>query len=205
MAAQDLLEPKFIVELGVGNFSTSLLIKHGADKILHVENDQQWLDQIVSKYGSNSSSEFIYHQLPDSITKSTRRQDLPESVIDQCRIYYQSLANRVRSTPMVPKLLFVDHFAGIRTQAINQLANEFDFVIYHDAESPKEYDYQLIDRSFDHLFDRYLLRTRSSWTGFFSRHGLLETNTLINAVLDQADRFGQSFGLSKNDFIVERL
>lgn len=205
MAVQDLLQPRFIIELGVGNFSTPLLINRSAKKILHVENDKEWLDQIAINHGNDPASEFIHHGLPSSITKSTLCKDLPGYVIDQCQSYYQSLADRSRSISLGPKLLFVDHFASIRTQAINQLAVGFDFVIYHDAESPEEYDYQSIDSAFDQIFDRYVLRTRSSWTGFFCKHGLLEAHYLIDAILDKADQFGQKFGLCRNDFAVDKI
>lgn len=204
MGCLDRLQPKLVVELGVGNYSSPLFFRSNAQKIIHVENDREWLEHVRRTHAPSPVSEFRHHDLGPNVANSTHVRRIPDEMKEQARAYYDDLANTVNVIALSPRLLFVDHFACMRTIAINRLARHFDIVIYHDAEAPTEYEYDQIDDMSD-IFDRHMLHTPSSWTGFFSRKDRVDPALLQQAVMDQAEKFGQIFNLSRKDFSVESL
>ena len=194
------IEPKFIMELGVGNFSTPLLLDSSAEKILHIENDQPWLDHVQTQFNIDSRSEFRYHALGANVGKAIAWSRIPEDSQDTYREYYQDLSDEISKIDLAPKMLFVDHFTCVRTLAVNCLADEFDVIIYHDAETPEIYEYQNIRSDLSDIFDRYMLQTISSWTGCVVRKGTVDAEVLKQAVLSECQTFGQKFNRSIEEF-----
>ena len=200
-----LLEPQLIVELGVGNFSTPLMLASGAARVLHIENDQPWLDHVRQQFASDDRSEFIYHDLGPGINKATPWASLSEDWQQQQRGFYGDLAHSIQRMDLAPGLLFVDHYTCIRLLSINCLANLFDAVIYHDAEHPGVYGYDSIDPDLAPSFDHYQLETVSSWTGFMIRKGRCSVEDLESLMMSECASFGQPFGRSVDSFRMRSL
>lgn len=198
LAALDLFKPRLILELGVGNFSTPVLIDSPADRTIHVENDGSWLAMVQEQHGDHTGSEFMHHSLPFYVTKSTRAQDVDPATLQSAQEFYQDLKQQM-TTPSC--LIFVDHFTCLRTLAINTLFSAADCLIYHDAETPEVYDYQRIDQSSPD-FDRFVLKTPSSWTGFWVRRSVISSDLMRRAVMDHAENFGRGFGLQRTHFEI---
>lgn len=204
-SALDLVQPRFVLELGIGNFSTPHFLASAAERILHIENDQQWLEHVQHTFTDTDHSEFRLHWLGDHVNKSTGWNRL---VIDQqteCLTYYQDLAQEIHGLNLKSRLLFVDHFTCLRALAINCLGDEFDCIIYHDAETPEVYGYETIRADFADQFDHYMLHTRSSWTGCLIRKNSVTTDDLTTNMLDHAETFGQRFDVPRENFCVDRV
>ena len=204
-SALDLVKPDLVVELGIGNFSTPHFLSSAAQKILHIENDQQWLEHVHTTFTNTDHSEFRLHWLGDHVNKSTGWNRLPADQQAQCIVYYQDLAQEIQALDLRPRLLFVDHFTCLRALAINYLGPEFDCVIYHDAETPDTYGYETIRADFADQFDHYILHTQSSWTGLLIKRDIMAADDLICNILDHAETFGQSFGIARDNFCVDRV
>lgn len=202
MTALDLLQPDFVLELGVGNFSTPLLLGSQAKMIWHVENDRPWLDHVQQTFNIDSRSHFRYHDISDRVNKSTAWSSLPPDLQATQHAYYENLAAEVSRVDMHVRLLFVDHFTCVRTLAINHLAPQFDWVIYHDAETPEVYEYHKIDSTLFDSFDHYVLQTASSWTGMLIRRGLTQAEKLQSTMLHNCKTFGGKFGRSLDEFAL---
>lgn len=204
LTALDLLKPDFILELGVGNFSTPLLLESQAQLLWHIENDLPWLDHVQKTFATDGRSEFRHHAMGDRVNKSTAWSSLPSQSQAAQHEYYQNLADEISRLDLEPRLLFVDHFTCVRTLSINHLCPQFDWVIYHDAETPEVYGYQNIRQDFRDQFDQYTLRTASSWTGMLIRRGLMATNDLNDCIMSNCRTFGQRFGRSIDEFQLVR-
>lgn len=198
--ALQLVPPQLVVELGVGNYSTPLFLQSSAQRIVHIENNKQWLDDIQAQYHQPGRNEFRWHSLPDKVKNSTLAPSLPTQLIEQCQQYYQNLKQEVADHKTGPKLLFVDHYASLRTLAINVLTHQFDIVIYHDAEVPEVYEYQHIDTALSETFQHWTLKTASSWTGFMIRKNLIDAEILHQTMMDQCELFGRDFNRPRQEF-----
>lgn len=201
--AIELLQPELIVELGVGYFSSPIFLGSSAKKIMHIENDKSWLDLISNEYKDSISSEFIFHEIHGKVKKSTHYNSLSNDAKQELTAYYKLLNNTVSSSTHSSKFLFVDHFACARTVAINELADAFDMIAYHDAETPDEYNYTSLDTTLYNKFDHYVLKTQSTWTGFYIKKNLVEDLILETTVYKYSKEFGKEFGIS--NFELEKL
>lgn len=199
-----LLEPQFILELGVGNFSTPLLLASDAKKILHIENDQPWLDHVTQQFSNDTRSEFRFHDLGPGVKKSTAWSILPPHWQAQQTQYYQTLALDLAQYTG-PRLLFVDHFTCLRVLSINCLADYFDAVIYHDAETPDTYGYQHMRADLAGQFDHWQMRPNSSWTGFLVRRGQLDHARLATHLHAEFALFAQSYGRTVDEFRLDTV
>lgn len=199
--ALEVLKPNLIVELGVGNFSSPIFIESGAQKTIHIENDKGWFDLVKSKFSSSSKSEIIYHFLGNGIKKDTNLKSLSSDALISITEYYENLKKEIVKTSS-PRLLFVDQFASVRTISINILAKEFDFIIYHDAEHPEEYNYQDLDTSLLNNFKHYTLKTPSTWTGFYIRKNFVSTD-LEYKMLNYAEVFGKKYNIPRSMFVIK--
>jgi hypothetical protein len=135
-----LFEPKFVLELGVGENSTPLFKEFN---YVGIENDHEWIDHIRELYGKK----IIWHNLD---RKSITLAD-----------YYNSIQIPI----LKPKLLFVDNYESCRLIAINTLRDKFELIIFHDCEpepGARINHYQMIN-SID--FNVYFLKTPANWTG----------------------------------------
>lgn len=205
LTALELVLPNIIVELGVGNFSTPLFLQSSAKKIIHIENDSQWLGAMQDQYTVADRNEFRLHYIADNVGKSTPLSSLPQHTVDQCKQYYQELQQEVSNFDLGSKLLFVDHYSCLRGMSINSLAHSFDAIVYHDAETPEVYDYQTIDADLSDVFDRWILKTSSSWTGFMIRKNLVSVEVLEETMRKHCETFGHDYGKSLDEFIFELL
>lgn len=205
MTALDLLQPAFVLELGVGNFSTPLLLQSPAKMIWHIENDRPWLDHVQQTFSTDGRSHFRYHEISDRVNKSTAWSSLPKDLQATQHAFYENLADEISRVDMDPRLLFVDHFTCVRTVSINHLAPKFDWIIYHDAETPEVYDYHKIESRLLDSFDHYVLQTASSWTGMLIRRGMAQTGNLQSTMLHHCKTFGDKFGRSLDEFKLVRI
>lgn len=145
----DLYKPEFILELGIGENSTPILLNN-APKYLGVENNKEWIDFMQLKY----KFPFVWHDLD--------RETLP------LREYY----NSILIPDVTPRLLFVDNYESCRLIAISTLKNKFDLIIFHDCEpepGARVNHYDLVDYN---GFNVYYLKTPQNWTGFMVRIGV---------------------------------
>jgi len=154
----DLYAPKFVLELGPGNYSTSLFLMYDI-QLLSIENDIDWCEKIENEY----HQAVLFHDL-GSIKDEDKFSDLTRKERHEVRTYYRQL-----EIPVIkPNLLFIDHFQSIRTIAINTLKSRFDLIIYHDCDKNGVMNnyYDLIH---DKGFKIYILETPSSGTGLMVR------------------------------------
>jgi hypothetical protein len=141
--------PKFILELGIGDFSTPILSGCGA-VYMGIENDSEWIERFP---GLN----IIYH--PVSFNNDTNLRSILGE-FPQLHDYYSSIV----IPPERPNLLFVDNWTACRMVAINALRDKFDLIVYHDCQ-PRNlgtYNYNGINRA---GFNFKYLTSPTSWTG----------------------------------------
>lgn len=166
-AALEVFKPKFILELGIGYYSTGIFNSYIKEfpscGYLGVENDISWIKQLKSSYPELF---FAYHDLGSVSTfmplssLSPYRKDL---IID----YYKSIA-----LPTVcPRLLFVDNYGSCRAMSINALRDRFDLIIMHDCEPVGVY-FHGYDKINTEGFTMYYLKTNLSWTMLMVRSGM---------------------------------
>ncbi|HUX58940.1 MAG TPA: hypothetical protein VMV77_18355 [Bacteroidales bacterium] len=150
-AILDLYDPKFVLELGCGIFSTPLFMDREA---MFIENDIDWIEHIKNEFGID----VIYHDLGevhdcDFINDLTGEQD--KQFVD----YYESLI----IPDLKPNLLFVDHVPSCRVISINTLRGKFDIIMYHDCDDigMQTNNYHLINKE---GFNSYVLTTNRTGT-----------------------------------------
>jgi len=152
-AVMELYLPGFILELGVGLYSTPVFLNYKT-KYMGVENDLTWVDHMKEKYNIN----ILHHNLPD-VTIWNQLKDLTEAQRTNICLYYKNL----KVLNIHPRLLFVDQWASCRVLSINTIGNKFDLIIYHDSESAgSDFNYyNLIELK---GFKKYTLRSSNAWT-----------------------------------------
>lgn len=203
-AMVELISPELIVELGVGRYSTPMFLKFNAKKILHIDNDPGWLDLIKQENADiiTEKSEFRLHDLSTvnidklSILITELDQD-QKNFIDQ---YYKELNKEIKKMNYKSSLIFTDGFASCRKASVDILTKDTDTLIFHDAEEPATYGYDNLDKEIYKTHDEYLLKTSTSWTGFFIRKGIIDFENL-NLLLDKhIDNFVNDLGIEKKGF-----
>lgn len=150
-AVMDIYKPKFVLELGIGLYSTPVFFEYRTE-YLGIENNKEWIDEMGKKYINS----FIYHDLGE-ITEGTGYSELTEKQKQEIVSFYQKL--NIYGPGL--RLLFVDQFTSCRTISINTLKDKFDLIIYHDSESIEVNRYDLIDFT---GFRRYILKTNKTCT-----------------------------------------
>jgi hypothetical protein len=172
-ATMELYKPAFVLELGIGNNSTSVLLEY-TTKLLSIENNLEWINIIKNKY---EKINVIYHNL-GNITVDTLLKNLNEEQKKKIIEYYRKL----EFPQLKPNFLFVDQYASCRTLSINSLGEKFDFVMYHDCD-PTGYDanqYSLINIK---GYNTYHLKTPTTWTALMIKKeydkGYKELNDII--------------------------
>lgn len=203
-AAIKVIQPKLIVELGIGNFSTPLLINSPAEKTFHIENDLEWFNKITQELSYSEKNNFIYHEIDPLINKSVGLNNLNDPVKNKIISYYSDLKEQLRSYNNSPKLLFVDQFTCARVLSINILSEVFDIIIYHDAEHPDIYNYEKIDKDLLQNFNHYRLINPGAWTGFLIKKNL-KNEEFISSIINEAEIFGKTFDVPSSEFKVEKV
>lgn len=150
-------DPQFILELGIGYFSTPLFRKHECEKMF-IENEKAWIDK--------TGIDAIWHELPVK-SQDVPVHDVSAEVKRAIFNYYQDLKEKLLLKPH-PSLLFVDNYSCCRAIAINNLFPVFDIILYHDSEpqSIGRNDYYFVDK-IEKDFDHFNLETPKTWTSAF--------------------------------------
>ena len=168
--------PEYILEIGVGNFSTPLFIEEYKPKnYCGIENDFAWFSSFKEKYPNNI---FLFHEIKNTnlATKVFELNDDQKlSIVD----YYKKLRSSITANTDNTKLLFVDNFSCARTFAVNNLFDLFDIVIIHDTE-PAAYPW------YSYYFDNTLLdqykkidyQTPISWATAFIKKSKFKEDSL---------------------------
>lgn len=150
--------PRLIVELGIGYYSTPLFQAHKCEKMF-IENDRNWIKQMGIKENVVLHEIDIPNQdIPVHDISPAQRQSLIED--------YHHLKESIRRTEC--SLLFVDNYSCCRALAINILYPVFDLIIYHDCEpqSIQRNNYYFDERLISD-YDHYNLVTPRTWAGCF--------------------------------------
>jgi hypothetical protein len=181
----EILNPELVVELGIGHFSSPLFFKSNIKKILHIENDENWLSMVKEKHKDKikNNSEFRHHNIGD-IDLSTRLKDISQTQKKEIEKYYTELSIEIKSMTYKSALMFTDGFTCARRLSIDILTNDFQIVIYHDAEDRETYDYNNIKKDLYKTYDNYVLKTTRTYTGFFMKKGLIE-QIKLHSIMDK--------------------
>jgi hypothetical protein len=162
-----MFEPKYIMELGIGWYSSSLFNEykkvHPEIQYVGIENDKVWMADVKTQC---PLLDFVYHDMGE-VSIRMFWNDLSQYQRDTLSEYYGKLSIPDTS----PKLLFVDNYGSCRVIAFNTLKDKFDFIIIHDCELAGAFAY-----SYDRLntagYDAYYLKNNLSWTVLFVRKGI---------------------------------
>jgi len=205
--ALELLKPELIVELGMGFFSSPIFFKSDAKKTIHVENTQEWIDLIKDKHKDiidESKSEFLYQNIGD-VKLQTKYIELNDEQKKSIDVYYKDLLSKVNQLNYNSKLMFTDGFTALRRPSIDILTNDFDMTIYHDAEDTENYDYNNIDESLKEQNDHYLLKTATTYTGFFIKKDSYDKEQLKQIMNKSVERYAREINISTDDIVLETL
>jgi len=158
--------PKYIVELGSGNFSTPLFVEHNVHTKC-IESEYEWYVHSKNKY---PDLDIVYHKNPGEMTIYTKIHELTGEQRTEITDFYQKLLIIAEKEVAHPSLLFVDQFNCGRTISINTLFSVFDIILYHDAqpEGIVWHSYYFDDRIWAD-FDHFILKSKISHTGMFIR------------------------------------
>lgn len=153
LAMMEYIKPKFILELGIGIYSTPLFLKTDV-KYLGVENDKGWIEKLKEKY----DIEIIHHDLIDFI------DGIPLTALsEEQKTRITKFYDNVPIPDITERLLFVDQYSGCRTLSINVLKTKFNYIIFHDYDrfGLKANNYELINMD---GFNIYILKTTETGT-----------------------------------------
>lgn len=148
-------KPKFILELGAGEFSTPIFIDEGIN-FLSVENNKEWIEKLQEEY----KIKVLFHDL--GIEENIHYNRLTAFQKAEIERFYKSIC----IPPWRPNLLFVDQYMSCRAISINTLRDKFDLIIYHDSEEVEVNRYDLIDKR---GFEFNTLKTPKTSTTLMSR------------------------------------
>jgi hypothetical protein len=154
-AVMKFYKPNFILELGMGNFSTPLFRQKNV-QYLGVENDEKWIEHLKNNIGPMDT---IFHDLGPNIKLGTRLYEISEDDKASITKFYHNLT----FPNLKPNVLFVDQYTSCRTLSINVLGNKFDIIMYHDCQPDgiPWYNYDLINLE---GFQTFTLKSDISWT-----------------------------------------
>jgi hypothetical protein len=183
-AVMMIYHPRFVLELGIGHFSTPLFLKYASCEWAGYESDPAWITQIETTYGVDPG----FHDV-GNITLATKYENLTNDQIQDAMRFYDKIPIPEKS----PRLLFVDQFDCLRMISINALREKFDLIIYHDCNPASvEYHYNLINKT---GFASYYLQTPLAWTGLMVRkdidkgHGMI-ASTIAPYIWEFQRRYG---------------
>jgi len=83
--------------------------------------------------------------------------------------------------------------------------DNFDMAIYHDAEDTETYDYNNISESLKEQNDHYLLKTATTYTGFFIKKDIYDKKQLNDIMNKSIDRYTKEISISKEGNVLETL
>lgn len=198
--ALELIKPEFILELGMGHFSSPIFLNSSAKKTIHIDNIPEWIEMVKEKnldIIDNNKSEFIHQDL-NGITLAQRYYSLSQQQKDDINNYYKELSSKVKTMNYNGKLMFTDGFTALRRASIDILTNDFDMAIYHDAEDTETYDYQNISKKLSDKNDHYVLKTKTTWTGFFLKKDSYDKSKLKDIMNQSVERYIKEINETKD-------
>lgn len=134
-AILEVFQPQGVLELGAGKFSTPLFYHYGKT-LVTLETDAKWFGEVARTLPGRKGFSLIHHDV-GRLTSRSRTDSIPIGIKHDCVGYYREIIARH------PELdfLFIDHVSGLRAFTLSSLYDEFNFVVYHDAED-KGYRYE---------------------------------------------------------------
>jgi hypothetical protein len=204
----ELLSPKLVVELGVGRYSTPYFLNYSAKKTLHIDNEPGWLD-LVQKENKDiikNNNEFRLHDLSDLNIETLRvlPGELNDYQTTKIIEYYQKLSKEIKSYDCT-SMIFTDGFASCRKASVDVLTKDTDVMIFHDAEKPSAYGYDNLDKNIYITHREYLLKTKSSWTGFLVKKELFSYLELSKIIDKHVDVYVRNLEISKEGFELVQM
>lgn len=177
-AALEIYKPEFVLELGVGYYSTPLFLGYGCE-YRGIDTASKWATEMEFAYDISIELHDISFIEPELIYSK-----LTDEERAKIREYYEGLKIPIAG----PRLLFADQDATCRLISINTLAPQFDIIIYHDHDDIgfKSNSYDLVNRD---GFNSYFLSTQKTGAGLMVRWGLdvgfEKTNEAVMKYMDQ--------------------
>jgi hypothetical protein len=199
----EIVAPELIVEFGCGFHSTPIFLNSSAEKIYLIENDQSWLDHVISNSKFDNRCQTLLHELGPDISLGTFFKELSTDQISKITDFYLNFKKEISSNTSKNKLLFVDQYTCCRNLSINLLGDNFNMIVYHDAETPEWYEYNFDDYLLDQ-YDHYLLKTPRSWTGCFIKKDLNLDLTLNEKIKPHIEAYCHEVGLKLRAMGLEK-
>jgi len=171
-AVMELYMPGYVLELGSGLYSTSILKQYDA-KIISVETNLEWLNYVKE----NINSDIIFHPLGD-YNINNHVTELSKEEKRDIILFYEG----IELPDIKPNLLFVDQFLAGRILSINNIGNKFDLIICHDSEPETRvyYGYDLIDIK---GYNTYYLSTPFTWASVMIKKRIDKGIRLLNRII----------------------
>ena len=154
-----------VLELGAGLNSTKIFYESNIPTT-SIETDIEWINKLKPTLIENEKFKFIHHNLGIHFKRTFVQID--EKIRKDSVDFYKQY--------IIPDMnfLFVDHVAGLRIDALNELKNHFDVIAYHDAEEVKLYRYDLLNtEDYIHIMNK----TPVVWTGILIKNKLINDDT----------------------------
>jgi len=193
--------PKFIVELGTGLYSTPIFLNSSAEKMMFIDNDTEWLEEVKKINHFDDRCKVLHHDLGENIVLGTKLREISQEKKDEIFNYYKALASTIKEENISPKMLFVDHYTCARSLSINAMFSAFDIIVYHDCQ-PKGirwYEYYFHQDLYSN-YDSYFLISPTSWTGCFIKKTLPCEKNLDDVIVKYIDDY-----CNKNDLKKEQM
>lgn len=189
-----------VLELGAGLNSTPLFFKHAASAI-SVEADQAWINKLRNEklITETENHQIIHHEIPEPIICSTRREVIPEQILENAGDFYKTLIDEKLN------FLFIDCYSGFRLRALQSIHEHFDVVAYHDAHkgADRNHSYDLFEPS--DKFDWYMDETWLTHTGLLVSKELSSyVPELISNMEIESPKYAKKFDTKCKVNLVEK-
>lgn len=193
------LNPKLIVELGTGLYSSPVFLNSQAEKLFFIDNDKEWLNHVKENNNFDARCSLIFHDLGSDIKLRTFLRELAPEQKNKIIDYYKDLSVTIGNEPMEPKMLFVDHFTCARTLSINTLFDKFDIIGFHDCQ-PRGiswYEYYF-NEELHKNYNLFFLTSPTSWTGCFIKKSFDIESTLKTNIIPFVEAYCKEYNLDSS-------
>lgn len=178
----DIFNPYYVMELGIGLYSTPILYNN-CIKYVGVEQNLEWINKILS-IPEFQNLEILHHNIDIKIDQ--KYNDIKVSNKIELIQFYQMLKNSLIEFGL-PKneysMLFVDNYTGCRNIAINVMFDAFDIICYHDSEAVEWYGYDF-NEELKNNYSHYTLMTNCIGTSVFIRKSLKNLSCQLGHVIE---------------------
>lgn len=201
-------KPIQIVELGLGMFSTPILVKPQKYefKYLGIDTDEEWIGEIKKTVVGGNNIVLRHQQLPNEVVWETLPKNLTETQRKEIEEYYSKLFIELSLVKTSPNFLFVDNHSTCRTIAICKLINIFDVVAYHDCQEPAGIDWYsyYFPKEMFITHNQLILKTPTAWTGCFIKKELCKEKMLllIDTIKETLKKYQKENNLSETGFEI---